>query len=67
MSVRFEKDCERRKLRLHFVNGDILDAIIIDVADPGDGDGFAYEAIPRKTRAFWAQFKDLDRYEVLES
>jgi hypothetical protein len=36
VSVRFEKDCERRKLRLHFVNGDVIDAIIIDVADADD-------------------------------
>ena len=65
--MRFEKDCERRKLRLHFTNGEVIDAIIIDVAAPNDGDGFAYDAIPRKTRAFWAQFKDLDNYEVLEN
>ena len=67
MSVRFEKDCERRKLRLHFVDGDVVDAVIIDVADPDDGDGFVYHTIPRKTQAFWAQFKALDKYEVLEN
>jgi len=67
VSVRFEKDFERRKLRLHFTNGDAVEAIIIDVADPDDGDGFIYDEIPRKTRAFWAHFKDLDKYDILEN
>jgi hypothetical protein len=65
--IRFEKDCERRKLRLHFVDGAVVDAIIIGVADPDDGDGFTYDEIPPKAHAFWAQFKDLDKYEVLEN
>jgi hypothetical protein len=65
--MRFEKDRERRKLRLHFADGEVVEAIIISVADPDDGDGFVYETIPRKTQAFWARFKDLDKYEVLEN
>ena len=67
MSVGFEKDFERRKLRLHFTNGEVVDAIIIDVAAPDDGDGFVYDPIPRAAVAFWARFKDLEKYEVLEN
>jgi len=65
--VRFEKDCEGRKLRLHFSDGVVVEGLIIDVADRDDGDGFVYHEIPQKTEAFWAEFKDLETYEILES
>ena len=65
--MRFEKDCERRKLRLYFSDGKIVDGFIIDVAKPDDGDGFVYDEIPHKAEAFWAEFKDLQKYEILES
>jgi hypothetical protein len=41
--------------------------LIIDVAARDDGDGFVYDAAPVKSGASWAQFKDLDKYEILES
>ncbi|MGB7749931.1 MAG: hypothetical protein WCF88_00140 [Candidatus Acidiferrales bacterium] len=65
--MRFEKDFERRTLRLQFTSGEVIDAIIISVADLDDGDGFVYETIPRAAVAFWARFTDLEKYEVLEN
>ena len=65
--MRFEKECEGRKLRLHFSNGEVTEGLIIDVAARDDGDGFVYDAAPVKSGTSWAQFKDLDKYEILES
>ena len=45
----------------------VVDGLIIDVAEPDDGDGFVYHEIPQKSEAFWAEFKDLKTYEILES
>jgi len=52
---------------LHFSDGVVVEGLIIDVADRDDGDGFVYHEIPQKTEAFWAEFKDLETYEILES
>jgi len=67
--VRFDRNFERSKLRLHFSNGETVEAMIIDVADSDDGDGFAYDSVPLRpeSSAIWAGFEDLERYEVLES
>jgi hypothetical protein len=67
--IRFDKSCERRTLRLHFTSGDITDAIIVDVADFNDGDGFVYDAMRVKPGQppYWARFEHLEKYEVLES
>jgi hypothetical protein len=65
--MRFEKECEGRKLRLHFSDGVVVEGLIIDVADPDDGDGFVYDEIPQKPEAFWAEFRDLEKYDILES
>jgi hypothetical protein len=40
LPVRFNKDCERRKVRLYFSDGEIAEGAISDIADPDDGDGF---------------------------
>ena len=67
--MRFDKNFERSKLRLHFSNGETVEAIIIDVADSNDGDGFVYDRIPVRSEspAFWAKFEDLEKYELLEN
>jgi hypothetical protein len=67
--MRFEKNLERSKLRLHFSDGETVEGIIIEVADPDDGDGFVYERLPLTSGspAIWAQFKNLEKYDVLES
>jgi hypothetical protein len=52
---------------LHFSDGVVVEGLIIDVADRDDGDGFVYHEIPPKPEAFWAEFKDLETYEILES
>ena len=69
MSVGFNKDCERRKVRLYFSDGEIAEGVITDIADPDDGDEFAYDPIPLKSGApaLWAKFEELEKYELLES
>jgi hypothetical protein len=61
LSVRFNKDCERRKVGLYFSDGEI--------ADPDDGDGFTYNPIPLRSAApaLWVKFEELEKYELLES
>ena len=65
--MRFEKECEGRKLRLHFSDGEVTDGVILHVADADDGDGFVYDKISLKPGTFWAEFKDLEKYDTLES
>jgi hypothetical protein len=69
LSVRFNKDCERRKVRLYFCDGEIAEGVITDIADLDDGDGFTYDPIPLKSGApaHWAKFEELGKYELLES
>jgi hypothetical protein len=69
LSVGFNKDCERRKVRLYFSDGEIAEGVITDIADPDDGDEFAYDPIPLKSEApaLWAKFEELEKYELLES
>ena len=71
--MRFGKDLERRRLRLHFSDGQVCDGFIIEVAGPEDGDGFVFDSladgfpVKEKTPAVWAKFADLENYELLES
>jgi hypothetical protein len=69
LSVRINKDRERRKVRLYFSDGEIAEGVITDIADPDDGDEFAYDPIPLKSEApaLWAKFEELEKYELLES
>ena len=69
MSVRFNKDCERRKVRLYFSDGEIAEGVITGIGDADDGDGFTYDPIPLKSGApaLWAKFEELEKYELLES
>lgn len=71
--MRFGKDLERRRLRLHFLDGQVWDGFIVDVAGPEDGDGFVFDwltnsvPVKEKTPGVWARFADLENYEVLEN
>jgi len=69
LSVGFNKDCERRKVRLYFSDGEIAEGVITDIADPDDGEEFTYDPIPLKSEApaLWAKFEELEKYELLES
>ena len=69
MVMRFDKNFERSILRLHFSDGETVEAIINEVADLNDCDGFVYDPIPIKSGspAIWAQFEDLEKYELLEN
>jgi hypothetical protein len=69
LSVRINKDCERRKVGLYFSDGEIAEGVITDIADPDDGDGFTYDPIPLRSAApaLWVKFEDLEKYELLES
>ena len=63
-----------------FRSGEICKAAIIDVADPDDGDGCAFDLLstnnPNKydeaevrvrTSAVWVDFSTIEKYEVLGS
>ena len=43
--MRFGKEFEDRKLRLYFSDGKVCEGLIIDVAEPEDGDGFVFDPI----------------------
>jgi len=72
MTMRFGKEFENRRLRLHFSDGQVCDGLIIEVADPEDGDGFVFDTLDdrdlakEKAPAIWAVFADLQKYELLE-
>jgi hypothetical protein len=73
--MRFDQSFEGRVMRFYFSDGGIVEGIVVDVAEPADGDGFVFEtrnsngpegrAFERK--AIWAKFADLAKYEVLEA
>ena len=71
--MRFGKELERRKLRLHFADGQVCEGLIVEVAEPDDGDGFVFDPlgdgplVKEKAPAIWARFTDLENYEVLEN
>ena len=78
--MRFGKELEGHRLRLYFSDGEICEAAIIDVADPDDGDGCAFDLLstnnPNKyvgtevhvgTSAVWVDFSTLEKYEELGS
>jgi hypothetical protein len=69
LSVRFNKDCERPKLRLYFSDGEIAEGVITDIADLDDGDGFTCDPLPLicGAPALRAKFEELEKYELLES